>query len=182
MINVRLAIKAMEDVPRALFKKGPSLGIAEALTLKTKITLETSLLRTLLYSSESKKKEESKFSLQRGYNTFVSPTPSNNYLQEQFALITLNELFKSTIRACIRKFKQNLENEIALSRYFAKMCSNFQQSRATAFKMFKFLPGKAKNTGIDAKTLALNRIAFMMEKIANNSSRLKSEVFSFLKV
>lgn len=56
MINARLALKKMEELPRALFRKGPSLDIAEALILKSKISLETSLIRSLFYSSDIKKK------------------------------------------------------------------------------------------------------------------------------
>jgi hypothetical protein len=182
MINVRLAIKAMEELPRVLFKKGPSLDIAEAVMRKSKITLETSLIRTLLYSCETKKKEESKLKLERGHNTFVTATPSSNYLQEQQAILTLNELFKSHLRACLGKFRLNKQTADILSRYFAKMCSTFLQSRISAFNTFKLLPGKGKTTGVDQKTLSLNRLVFIIQKIENNSSRLQFEFFASIKL
>lgn len=182
MINVRLAIKAMEELPRVLFKKGPSLDIAEAVIRKSKITLETSLIRTLLYSCETKKKEDTRLKLARGHNTFVAATPSNNYLHEQQAILTLNELFKSHLRACIGKFRLNSQATDALGRYFAKLCSNFLQSRVSAFNMIKLLPGKGKATGVDEKTLSLSRLVFILQKIEYNSSRLQFESFASIKL
>lgn len=39
MINVRLALKKMEDIPRALFRKGANFDIAKDLILKAKVSL-----------------------------------------------------------------------------------------------------------------------------------------------
>ena len=54
-LNVRLAIKKMEDIPTTLFKSGKHFTIASSLVKKSKATLEISVLRTLLYNLDEEK-------------------------------------------------------------------------------------------------------------------------------
>jgi len=66
MLNVRLAFKEMEALPTIPFKKGPSFAMAKDLIFKSKLSIETSILRTLIYAAESKKDINSKLKINRG--------------------------------------------------------------------------------------------------------------------
>jgi hypothetical protein len=57
MIRVRLALKEMESLPIKIFKKNASFGIAKEIVMRSKLNIETSILRTLLFAEEEKNRK-----------------------------------------------------------------------------------------------------------------------------
>lgn len=66
MLNIRWAFKEIEALPSVPFKKGQSFAMAKDLIFKTRLSIETSILRTLIYAAESKKDINSKLKIIRG--------------------------------------------------------------------------------------------------------------------
>jgi hypothetical protein len=148
-LNIRLAFKNWQEVPVALFKKGPSLELVEGLVMKSKVTLETSLLRTLFYSFDRDVKQESKLKLARGSNVFVIGSTSKEMGEQGKAILLLSELLKQHIRFAIQQFDLNRKRTLAQRHYFSKMCARYHQSREEAFGRIKALPRKGQVGGVD---------------------------------
>ena len=97
----------MEEVPSVIFRKGPGLDIAQALISKSKITLETSFLRTLFLSFDSSAKQESKFKITSGGNVFVIGTSKDKSGEHSKAILLLSELLKGNLRHVVQQFNTN---------------------------------------------------------------------------
>lgn len=65
----------MEGLPIKIFKKGGSFVMAKEIVIRSKLNIETSILRTLIFAEEQRTAKEGRLKYQRTDNLFVLPTP-----------------------------------------------------------------------------------------------------------
>lgn len=131
----------MEEIPSTVFRKGPTYDIVSALLMKTKLTLETSVLRTLFYTFDQEKVEEtSRFNLDRGINVFSLGMPKEDNDKQKMAILALNSIIKGYIKSSVLKFEANKKQSMAIRRYFSKFIANYELLKKISFDRIKSLP------------------------------------------